>query len=149
MVSISLVGEGSSPLHHSAGFCPSCCLVHSLGLVGSALQFAGAAVPALALCPAGAQAAQLIGVLFIPPRNVQASKDLRELTERHVLLRAGGVTAGGGAALRAVVSSQGMLVSRPGPTPEVWLRTMQAVQIEWGKEEGRRAVQIWRPQGGT
>lgn len=54
--------------------------------IGSALQFVGAAVPALALSPAGAQAAWLNGVLFIPPRNVQASEDLRELTEQHVLL---------------------------------------------------------------
>lgn len=66
------------------------------GFIGSALWFARAAGPAMALSPARAQAAWLNRVLFIPPRNVQASKDLRELTEQHVLLRAGGVTVGSG-----------------------------------------------------
>lgn len=105
-------------------------------------------VPALALSPAGAQAAWLNQVLFIAPDNVQVSKDLRELTEQHVLLRAGGVTVGGEVALKAGVSSQGMLVCRPCPTLEVWMRTVQAAQMHGDKEEGRRAVQIWKPRGG-
>lgn len=29
------------------------------------------------------------------------------------------------------------------------MRTLQAVQTHWGMEERRRAVQIWRTQGGT
>lgn len=115
------------------GFLPYMLQVCLLGFVGSALQFAGAAVTALAPSSAGAQAAWLNGVLFIPPRNVQASKDLWELTEQHVLPRAGGVTVGGEVALKAGVRGQGVLVCRQSPT-------VQAVQMQWDKEEGRRAV---------
>lgn len=77
-----------APLFHtiSWGFALLAALSILLGFIGSALQFARVAVPALALSPAGAQAVWLNGVLFIPPRNVQASEDLRELTEQHVLL---------------------------------------------------------------
>lgn len=39
--------------------------------------------------------------------------------------------------MKAGVNSQGVLVRRQCPTLEVWMRT---VQIQWGKEEGRRAV---------
>lgn len=52
-------------------------------------------------------------------------------------------------ALKAGVSGQGVLVCRRCPTLEVWMQTVQAVQMQWGKEEGRRVVQIWRPWGGT
>lgn len=71
---------------------------------------------------------------------MQASKDLWELTEQHVLPRAGGVTVGGEAALKAGVSGQGVLVCRQSPTLKMWIKTVQAVQMQWGKEEGRRAL---------
>lgn len=57
------------------------------GFLGPALQFAEATTPALAVSPPRAQAAWVSKVLFIPPRSVQASKDLPELTECSALSR--------------------------------------------------------------
>lgn len=45
-------------------------------------------------------------------------------------------------ALKAGVSSRGVLVCRRCPTLEVLDEDCAAVQMQWGKEEGRRAVQI-------
>ena len=53
------------------------------------------------------------------------------------------------AAPEAGVSGQGVLVCRQCTALGVWMRTVQAVQMQWGEEEGRKAVQIWRPQGGA
>lgn len=57
------------------------------GFIGPALQFAEATAPALAVSPPRVQAAWVSRVLFIPPGNAQASKDLPELTECSALIR--------------------------------------------------------------